>query len=432
VNILLVSQHSIGAWWMLRLLKEGHSCEWWLTKRGGWDKALEGLVPAPYLRRPPESVLRECDLILFDQNGMGKLAEELKQYAPVLGDSLFASKMEDDRLFGIETMEAAGIEVPFYETFQFPDDARAFLKIRPGRYVYKPSTPPGQEQDCAVTYVASGVEDLLASLDKLYEKSMNAPFLLQEVVEGEEISVEGWFDGSNFHFLGLTLEEKKFMNGGMGPNTGAAGTLEGLFSNVPKLHTRGLGKLTQFLRTNNYRGMIDLNTIVNESHAYGLEFTTRWGYDCCPTRFALLEKNLGEWLFQIATAPEGGLSGEFESPTRVNWAASTRYSIPPYPTEIEGYHPNEVPISGIEIDDAWRDTFLYDAKLNQEGKLETAGVTGHVCSVIGVGHTAKGAWEAQKRKSEKLKIPNMQARTDCCESTLKRLEKVIGWGWLTG
>ena len=416
---------------MLRLLKEGHKVEWWCTKRGPWEKALEGLVPAPYLRRPPESVLREADLILFDQNGMGKLAEELKQYAPVLGDSAFASKLEDDRLYGIQVMEEAGIEVPFYETFRTPDDARQFLKIRPARYVYKPSTPPGQEQDCAVTYVSSGVEDLLACLDKLFEKSMNAPFVLQEVVEGEEISCEGWFDGSNFHFLGLTLEEKKFMNGGMGPNTGAAGTLEGLFPNVPKLFTRGLGKLTQFLRDNDYRGMIDLNTIVNESHAYGLEFTTRWGYDCCPTRFALLETDLGEWLFQIASAPQGGLSGEFASPVRNNWAASTRYSIPPYPTEIEGYHPNEVPISGIALEDAWRDAFLYDAKLIEGDKLETAGVTGHVCSIIGTGHTASGAWDAQHRKSEKLKIPNMQCRTDCKETTMKRLDKIAGWGWVS-
>lgn len=415
---------------MLRLLKEGHTCEWWLTNRGPWEKTLDGLVPKPYLRRPPESILREADLILFDQNGMGKLAEDMRQYAPVLGDSMFASKLEDDRLYGIQTMEAAGIEVPFYSTFQSPEEARQFLKIRPGRYVYKPSTPPGEEQHTSSTYVASSAEDLLDSLDKLFSDSLSAPFLLQEVVEGEEISVEGWFDGSNFHFLGLTLEEKKFMNDGMGPNTGASGTLEGLFNNVPKLHTRGLGRLTQFLRDNDYRGMIDLNTIVNESHAYGLEFTTRWGYDCCPTRFSLLETDLGEWLFSLATSPEGGLSGEFDSPHRVSWAASTRYSIPPYPSEIEGYHPDEVPISGLCLDDCWRDAFLYDARL-VNGNLETAGMTGHVCSVIGSGHTAKGAWESQERRSEKLKIPNMQARTDCCETTLKRLKNITDWGWLT-
>lgn len=424
---MLVSQASIGSWFILRLLKEGHNVEWWLTKRGPWENSLKGLIPEPYLRRPPESVLRGADLILFDQNGSGKLADEMAGYAPVLGDSSFASKMEDDRLFGIETMEAAGIEVPFYETFNSPDEAQAFLKQRPVRYVYKPSTPKGREQSTASTYVSSSSEDMSASLDRLHAESFSAPFLLQEVVEGEEISVEGWFDGSNFHFLGLTLEEKKFMNDGMGPNTGASGTLEGLFNNVPKLFSRGLGKLTPFLRSNGYRGMIDLNTIVNESHAYGLEFTTRWGYDCCPTRFSLMEEDMGQFLFTLATAPEGGISLDIR--TRASWAASCRYSIPPYPMEIEGYHAAEVPISGVVLEDAWRDCYLYDAQLRGES-LVTAGVFGHVCSPIGVGHTAKGAWDAVARRSEKLKIPNMQARTDLCCSTLKRLDKIRDMGWL--
>lgn len=425
----MVSQHSIGAWFLLRLLKEGHSVEWWvLNREGPWKKSLGGLVPEPYLRRPPEFLLRECDLILFDQNGAGKLAEELRQYAPVLGDSLFASRLEDDRLYGVEAMESAGIEVPFYQTFSDTSSARSFLKSRPARYVFKPFTPPGEEQDTATTYVSSSAEDMSDSLDRLHHLAMGASFLLQEVVEGEEISCEGWFDGSNFHFLGLTLEEKKFMNDGMGPNTGAAGTLEGIFPNVPKLFSRGLGKMLSFLRSQDYRGMIDLNTIVNESHAYGLEWTTRFGYDCCPTRFSLLDCNLGDWLFQIATAPDGGIV--LDCPTRASWAASTRYTIPPYPTEAPGYHPARVPISGLKIEDSWRDFFLYDAQMDDAGGLETAGITGHVCSVIGTGHTPEGAWDSEARKSEKLKIPNMQCRTDCKETTLKRLDQIREWGWL--
>src|ERR1700679_1988022 len=98
MKILLVSQHAIGAWFILRLLKEGHSVEWWLTERGPWETSLHGLIPEPYLRRPPTSVLEQADLILFDQNGSGDLAESLRKYAPVLGDSRMASRIEDDRL----------------------------------------------------------------------------------------------------------------------------------------------------------------------------------------------------------------------------------------------------------------------------------------------------------------------------------------------
>ena len=433
MNILLVSQHSIGAWFILRLLKEGHSVEWWLTQRGPWDNALRGLIPEPYLRRPPQAVLEGADLILFDQNGQGKLAEELRQYAPVLGDGLLASKLEDDRLYGIQVMEQCEIEVPFYETFKSPEEAREFIAQRPARYVYKPFTAPGKEQHSATTYVSSSAEDMLASLDRIFTETGGLPFLLQEVVEGEEISLEGWSDGSNFHFLGLTLEEKKFMNGNMGPNCGASGTLEGILNSKPKLFSHGLGRLTQFVRATGYRGMLDLNTIVNESHAYGLELTSRFGYCCCPTRFSLMEGDMGEFLQTMATAPEGGIDLDVRLRANCHWAASTRYSIPPYPMEIDGNHPEGVAISGIAIEDAWRDCYLYDCQTDgpDSEKLVTAGIYGHVCSPIGIGHTPQAAWDSAERRADKLKIPNMQARTDCCESTLKRLKTITEWGWLT-
>lgn len=424
----MVSQHGLGFWFALRLIEEGHQVELWLTKRGAWENALRGLIPEPYLRRPPTSVLEQADLILFDQNGQGKLAEELRKYAPVLGDGMLASKIEDDRLYGIQTMEAAGIEVPFYEVFQSPDEARSFLKERPARYVYKPSSPPGEEQPSATTYVSDSCEDMMACLDKLFQDTKQQPFLLQEVVKGEEISVEGWADGSNFHLLGLTIETKKLMNDNLGPNTGASGTLESIFNNMPKLYSRGLGRMIEWVRANNYRGMLDLNTIVNESHCYGLEWTARFGYDCCATRFALLEDDLGRFLHQLATAPEGGMTLDLK--LKADWAASARYSIPPYPMEIEGMHPDGVPITGIPLEDAWRDFYLYDAKIEGE-KLVTAGVFGHVCSPIGTGHTAKGAWSSLERRIENLKIPDMQARTDLEEATLKRLDKIREWGWLT-
>lgn len=429
MKILVVSQHALGAWFILRLRKEGHSVEWWCTRRGPWENTLRGLIPEPYLRRPPTSVLEQADLILFDQNGQGILAESLRQYAPVLGDGKLASRIEDDRLYGIQIMEAAGIEVPFYAVMKSPEEARSFLAQRPARYVYKPSSPPGEEQPSATTYVSESCEDMLACLDRLFQETKGTPFLLQEVVEGEEISVEGWSDGSNFHLLGLTIEMKKLMNGNMGPNTGASGTLEGIFANVPKLFTRGLGRMTQWIRENNYRGMLDLNTIVNESHCYGLEWTARFGYDCCATRFSLLDSGLGDFLHTLATAPQGGISLDLN--LRAPWAASARYSIPPYPMEIEGFHAEGIPITGIAVEDAWRDCYLYDACTEPDSeKLVTAGVFGHVCSPIGVGHTAKGAWSALERRVDKLKIPDMQARTDLEESTLKRLETIRGWGWL--
>jgi len=248
-------------------------------------------------------------------------------------------------------------------------------------------------------------------------------------VQGQEVSTEGWFDGSNFHFHNHTLEEKKFMAGGYGPNTGCAGNLMWSTNGANRLFSHGIGKTREFLRDHGYRGMVDLNTIVNEQHCYGLEFTPRFGYDSSPSIFSTLDSDLGSFLYSVATGQE-----IMEVSTRGRWAAACRYSIPPYPEEVAGKHPRGLPIKGVKLEDAWRNFFLYDAMLDrirdQDDQLCTAGVNGMIGCPIASAHTPEGAWRGVERLSKELRIPNMQCRDDLEESTLKRLKAITEMGWL--
>lgn len=408
---------------MLRLMHEGHSVDWHLTEdKPRLRRVLRGLIPPPLPQLPdPEPF----DLVIFDSTGMGKLADEIREVTPVIGDGEINSRLEDDRLYGIEVMEAAGIDVPFYETFDSPDKAAAFLQDNPKRYVYKPSTPPGEEQDTATTYVSESADDMQANLDGLYEASMGQPFLLQEVVEGTEVSTEAYFDGEQFWLHNHTLEEKKFMGGGHGPNTGCSGNLVWITGIPSRLFEQGLQKLGPYLGEVGYRGMVDLNTIVTPLHAYGLEFTPRFGYDASATLFSLIESDLGEFLHGIAS----GMDGEESLRTRGSWAASSRYSIPPYPAFIENEHPRDVPIRGISIEDAWRSCYLYDAMSGEDG-LVTAGLNGHIACPIASAYTPHGAWDGLERIEKKIRIPNGQVRTDLQDSTMKRLNELKEMDWV--
>jgi len=427
VRILLASSHGIGAWFLLRLMREGHQCDWFLLTsppRQAERRILRGLIPAP-LDAPPTD-FSQYDLVIFDSTGHGEFAEEVRKQTPVIGDGELAARLEDDRLFGIQVMEQCGIEVPKYQTFESPDDARKWIEDNPKRYVYKPFTPEGQEQDCDVTYVSESAEDLIQCLDHLFEDSMHAPFLLQEVVEGEEVATEGWFDGFQFHFPNHTLEEKKFMSGGYGPNTGSAGCLMWATNGPSRLFTHSLGRMAEFLSEHQYRGMIDINTIVNQQHVWGLEFTPRFGYDSSATVFSLIKSNFGEFCHSVITQ-----DGTMEIPLslRAGWAGSVRYSIPPYPEEVAGRHPRDLPIKGVELDDAWLNWFLYDAMLNGEG-LVTAGINGLIGCPIACGHTPEGAWKGIDEMQKKIHIPDGQARCDMKDRTLKRLQGLRDMGWV--
>lgn len=426
MRILLASAGGIGCWYLLRLQREGHSCDWFeIEPEPKHRQVLAGLISPPLKEKPK---FGNYDLVIFDATGNAELAEEAAKEAPVIGDSELASRLEDDRLFGIETMEQCGIEVPSYETFDNPEAAKAFLTENPKRFVYKPFVIEGEEQHCDTTYVSKSAEDLLGVIDGLFEESGGAPFLLQEVVEGTEISTEGYFDGLYFHLLNHTLEEKKFMSGGYGTNTGCSGNLVWALDRPNRL-AEELIKLGPFLRDAGYRGMIDLNTIVSENHAYGLEFTPRFGYDASATIFRLIDSDLGQFFHNIVTAEEGDFIDRNPlPPPRTHWAASVRLTAPPYPEE-EADFDSELPIKGVDLDWAHQNCYLWDARLSN-GELKTVGINGVVACPIACGHSPKSAWQNLDRLASKISFPNMQRRDDLERSTLKRLEEVREMGWL--
>jgi phosphoribosylamine--glycine ligase len=423
-KILINSKEGAGAWFSLRLIEEGHSVDYYL-KNQKFACVLGDICPEPMDKIPDFS---KYDLSLFDCTGMPKLAEQSVLQTPTIGDGNLQSELEDNRLLGIEVMEQVGINVPFYEHFNDLSDAKRFIRKTNKRYVFKPFSTSGTEQDTATTYVAKSAEDMLRYLDRLSINAKGAEFLLQEVVQGTEISTEAWFNGEEFFLVNSTLEEKKLMNDGKGPNTGCAGNLVWTYragTGNPYIFVEGLAKMKDFLKQYNYHGMIDLNTIVSEDHLYGLEWTPRFGYDATATLFALIASNLGDFLGAIASGsrPEYEIRGLF--------ASAIRLSIPPYPTEIQGKHPEDIPIEGIEEDDCIKNCYLYDACLDRSGDLVTCGVSGLVAVPICTGETIEQSFSRCYSKVEKINIPDMQYRTDLKESTCKRYSILDREGWLS-
>lgn len=422
MKILMTSYSGYGAWYTLRLQEEGHQVDYYLQSRK-YKNVLRGIAPAPIFAKPD---FGKYDLVLFDLTGRPKLAEEAIKLAPTIGDGEFHSLVEEDRMYGVKVMEMCEIPVPPYEEFTDLGVAKQFIRKTKKRYVFKPDG--GQDQDSCTTYVSQNWEDLLEYIDRLSQSTKGAKFILQEVVEGIEVSLNGYFNGEDFYHLCVTLEEKKFMEGNKGPNTGCSGNMIFPVQKSCKLYQEGLMKLIPFLKGIDFHGPIDLNTIVGDNTIYGLEWTPRFGYDSTSSEMALITSDMGEFLYDIATGgnPDGRLIVKENS-----YAAGVRISIPPYPTEIDGMHPDGVPIKGIEPEDVARHFYLYDAMLDSND-LVTAGASGFVVVPIGVGSSPEEAWDCVKKRTRCIRIPDMQYRQDMYKCTKIRHESLSRWGWLKG
>lgn len=428
MRIAVSSYSGYGAWFALYLKSIGHSVDYYLSKPE-YNDILGGFLNVRTLsldhRRsvPGHPNYNRYDCSLFDLTGRKRQADASRSMCPTIGDGSVNCILEDDRLKGIELMEEAGVKVPPYEMFQDIGEAKNYVKKTGKRYVFKPDG--GQDQDAAATYVSKNAEDLLEYFDKLSSLSKGVKFILQEFIPGTECSVEGWFNGSEFCCLNATIEDKKFMPGDVGPNTGCAGNLVFTLKRASRICEKGLLLCAGVLKEIGFCGMIDLNSIITDSgELYGLEWTPRLGYDASATLVNMYGGDWGELLYRTAAGktPEEGWKAEF--------GTSIRLSIPPYPTEIKMPKNAGIPIKGIDIEDKEQiqRTYLYDVKI-EKGKLVTAGINGLIACPIETGSTCTEAFMKLKDRVKSIQIPDMQYRDDLQKSLEKRYFKLDLAGW---
>lgn len=414
MKILVCSLKGEGAWFVWLLKHNGHDVEWTCPEEFG--DGLEGLIPKPRKSADP----RKYDLIVFDATEQAEAAEHsLSLGIPTIGDSALSDALEDDRIFGIEAMEEAGIKVPAWEAFDDAGKAIAWLQKTHKRCVLKPVDDAPSE----MTYVAKNEADMIQFIEKCLPGSKVKRFILQEFVSGTEVSCEAWFTGSEWCAVNYTLEEKKFMAGGLGPNTGSAGNVLWMPSRPTPLFEQGLKKVSPLLADAGYRGMLDLNMIVTDGDIYGLEWTPRFGYDssCCFVH--LLPIEFGEFLHSIAT---GITPPHLEAKHR--FVSTIRLSVPPYPNhDLPKRLGAHQPIKGLS-ESALDRFFVFDIKREDDGLIVYG--EGNLGSPIGCSESLKGSFDEVMACVKALDVPDLQYRCDVAECVQKRYETLERQGWL--
>ncbi len=202
------------------------------------------------------------DIVIFDMVGGGPGADILKDKGyTVIG----AGKLNDDielyRDIGQRFMEKVGIHVPPTHNFYDFEMARRFVENTKKIYVFKPN----ENLDTSLTYISSSSENMLAMLPYLEDECPDdVNFQLQEVVDGIEMSTEAWFNGNKFLLpINSTMEEKKFMSGNLGPNTGCMGNVVWSWNEETSryLYKILFEPLEEELKESGYLGPLDINAI---------------------------------------------------------------------------------------------------------------------------------------------------------------------------
>jgi phosphoribosylamine--glycine ligase len=380
---------------MRRISLEGNKVTCYLP---GDNKMYEGILPIVHDTTQLE--IEPGDTVIFDMVGAGKTAEILKdKNYTVVGGGVLNDKLELDRGFGEEFMLKHGLSCPPTDVFTDFQEAKALVEKTGKRYVFKPNG--NLETD--LTYVSSSAENLLAMLDYLESKvPEGTEFELQEFVDGIEMSTEAWFNGERFLApVNSTFEEKKFMAGGVGPNTGCMGNVVWAWDDEISEYLLDtlFRPMEDSLASAGYLGPLDINAIWNPEGVYCLEFTARFGYDAIQASSRLIDGGLGETLSNLYASDRLPMrQGEL--------AVAVRVSIPPFPNE------GSVPEIPIKIDKRFLDhVYLSDVYL-KDGKLHCAGQDGYVLAVCDNGRNLPTILSKIAYIIEEIEIPGKQYRVD--------------------
>jgi phosphoribosylamine-glycine ligase len=407
LNILIYSLCGEGAMLVESLRKEGHEPIVYI-KNGDSRSIGDGVF---WKTTDPDGIVEQADIVLFDDNGMGAKADEYRKAGHrVWNGGQIHDKLEYDRLFGVKVMREHGLALPkTFEVSSLDDVARAALDLKESKKLVVKI----DGQDAAGTsfsFVADDAEQLQAQVqhwedDGLLPSGWSG--IVQEFVDGIEVSVEGWFNGESWSDdYNITLEEKRPFAGGLGPNIGCAYNTIFPIKKSSGLVTKCLDPLTEFLRSEGFVGQIDVNNIVGQDGVpYALEFTPRCGYDATPTlAFG--------WGYGWRLARAFGLDFETPEPRGGRFAGGVRVYVPPYPVELDDADAVEKACGNVKVErpEALRDLFYeYDTKRTEEG-LVCAGTCGIIGVAHGMGDSPREAGLAAYRTAERIKVPGKSYR----------------------
>lgn len=233
------------------------------------------------------------------------LADGLSDYLIKNGINTFgptksAARLESSKAFAKKFLNEHKISTPKFKEFTIFEKAKTYIENCKFPIVIKAD---GLAEGKGVMICKDIIESVRVLDEILIQKKFGQSgkkVIIEEFVEGFEISYFAFFDKHTFLPLGYALDHKKAYENDMGPNTGGMGcfTPSNLVnSNLEQSIIKDIVKKTfNGLRKDKivYRGIIFFGLIIKKEKAQVIEYNVRFGDPECQTLLRNLKTDLLE------------------------------------------------------------------------------------------------------------------------------------------
>ncbi|HEX5895090.1 MAG TPA: phosphoribosylamine--glycine ligase [Thermoleophilaceae bacterium] len=362
---------------------------------------------------------REVDLVVVGPEAplvAGLVDELIAAGIPAFGPTRAAARIEGSKAYAKELMRECGVPTAAHVMFRDREEAAAHLACASYPAVLKADVLAAGKG----VIIAKDEREARAALDVFFgEKRFGeTEVVLEEFLEGEELSLLALCDGERAVPLAPAQDYKRIFDGDEGPNTGGMGS----YSPVPGIDAQRAREIAAEVhqpivdelrrRGTPFHGVLYAGLMMGpDGTPKVLEYNARFGDPETQAVLPRLRSDLVELL--EASTKAGGLAG-VEPEWSSDWAVTVVLASKGYP---ESSSSGDV-ISGLDAADGAE--VLHAGTAQCEGRVVTAG--GRVLNVTGMGATPGEARDRAYAAAEAIEFDGRQMRKDIAARAVDRVE----------
>jgi phosphoribosylamine--glycine ligase len=361
---------------------------------------------------------RDVDLVVVGPEAplVAGLVDELAEAGvAAFGPSREAARIEGSKAYAKQLMKSCGVPTASHVLFRDREEAAAHMACASYPAVLKADVLAAGKG----VIIAADEREARAALDVFFAERRfgDTEVVLEEYLEGEELSLLALCDGERAVPLAPAQDYKRIFDGDEGPNTGGMGS----YSPVPGVDPERAEEIAAIAhqpivdelnrRGTPFHGVLYAGLMMTAAGPKVLEYNCRFGDPETQAVLPRLRSDLLE-LLEAAATP-GGLAGA-EPEWSPDWAVTVVLASRGYPESAS----KGDRISGLE--DAEGAEVFHAGTAAENGHIVTAG--GRVLGVTALGTTPGEARERAYDAAGRIEFDGRQMRTDIAARAVERVE----------
>jgi phosphoribosylamine--glycine ligase len=327
----------------------------------------------------------------------------------VFGPSRAAARIESSKAYAKELLRSASIPTATHRTFSNQAGAKAWVREQGAPIVVKASGLAAGKGAVVCMSESEAIEAIDSMLGDLSFGEAGREIVIEEFMDGEEVSIFAVCDGRDFVLLPAAQDHKRVGEGDTGPNTGGMGAYAPVSIADSKLIdeacTRVIAPTLRALAADGapFSGFLYAGLMRTAEGLKVVEFNCRFGDPEAQVVLPLIDSSLLD-LLQVVS--EGGSLAGRTIRSNATSAVTTVVASGGYPATYQKGKPITIP-DDLEDDDL----IVFHAGTAMDGDtLVTSG--GRVVAVTGLGPTFASAAAASRTGAARIHFDGAFFRGD--------------------